>query len=85
MFGIDNEAVIEETNRRTGEVYRKQWGYFEQDGQKIPFQFGLGDNPAFKKGAYQLSPRGFGTNRYHKLELNFVVLEPMVAEVRKTA
>ncbi len=85
MFGIDSEGVIEEINSKTGEVYRKQWAYFVQDGVKFPFQIGLGKNAPHPKGTYQLSMRGFGTNRYHRLELNFVAFEPMIAEVKKTA
>lgn len=85
MFGIENENVIEEVNNKTGEIYRKQWAFFEQDGQKIPFQFGLGKSAPLKKGEYQLAPRCFATDRYHKLQLNFVALEAVVkSAVRAT-
>ena len=77
MFGIENENVIEETNNQTGDIYRKQWAFFVQDGMRIPFTFNLGKNPPLKKGNYQLSGKSFGTDRYNKLLLNFVELEPI--------
>ena len=67
----------------TGDVYRKQWAFYVQDGIKFPFQIGLGDNAPYKKGSYQLAMRGFGTNRYHKLELSFVAFEPLSAVALK--
>jgi len=79
-LGIKNELVVEEVNSQSGDIYRKQWGFYLQDGMEIPFLFGLGTRAPIKKGTYKLGARGFGTDNYHKLILRFPDFEELEAE-----
>ena len=83
LIKVKTVEVVEEKNKQSGDIFRKQWACYEQDGQEIPFLMGIGKNDPYPKGYYQLSNRCFGTDTYHKLVLKFAVLEPVDATAAK--
>lgn len=75
---IKNEVVKEEVFRKTGEISRKQWAVYLDQGMEFPFLVGLGDDQPYKPGKYLISPDSFAVNEYHKLTLkNYVKLTPV--------
>jgi hypothetical protein len=76
---VKSEAVKEELFRKTGEISRKQWAVYHAEGMEFPFLVGIGDDPPYKPGKYDIAPHSFAVNEYHKLTMKgYVKLVPVV-------
>jgi len=77
---VKDPAVHEDVMQggaNAGDVIRFQWAWFVSGGVERPVKVGIGRNQPYAVGEYSLSPEGFGTTRYDKLELRFVRLVPL--------
>ena len=75
---IKSEQVVEDTNSKTGDVYRQQWGYLDVDGIQKPFKIGLGRTAKpHPIGEYELAAKSFQIDLYDKLKLGYVTLLPV--------
>lgn len=76
---IVKSAAVEEQTTRAGDIIRSQTvGLDLGNGFHLPFRVGLGKNPAYKPGEYDIDPRSFGLSQYGDLILKrYVDLVPI--------
>lgn len=82
---IVKTAQVEEQTTRAGDIIRSQTvGLDLGNGFHLPFRVGLGKNPAYAPGEYDIDPRSFGLSQYGDLTLKrYVDLVPIGAKSAK--
>ena len=82
---VIKSAQVEETVTRKGDIMRSQTAGLDLgNGFELPFRVGLGKNPAYKPGQYDIDPKSFGLSDYGDLVLKrYVDLVPIGASAAK--
>lgn len=76
---VIKSAQVEETVTRKGDIMRSQTAGLDLgNGFELPFRVGLGKNPAYAPGEYDIDPKSFGLSDYGDLVLKrYVDLVPI--------
>ena len=76
---VKSSAVEEQTNQKTGSIMRSQMvALIIGNGYETAFRIGLGNNPPYPPGEYDIKPQSFSLSPYGNLQLNrYIDLVPL--------
>lgn len=79
---VKSNVVQEQTNQKTGGIMRSQMVALDLgNGYETAFRIGLGNNPPYAPGEYDIDPHSFGLSPYGNLQLNrYIDLIPLGAK-----